>query len=175
MRNVSYPIGHAMDDLIRLFRRCHRLEEVLVAGYGDLSSSPERVVLYPKQVFIGAPGQGYLSLTAAETGRWLRIGPATEPVVHPDLDAEDQLRGVLVDLTSVYLSVYRALECKAVTLYVDDDFADGRVRGLAFQLDDGTSLVVDPATVDGITLGDERDLWRIADNRDVRAVEISVG
>ena len=163
-----------MDELIRLFRRCRRFEEVLAAGYGDLSSSPERVLLYGKQVYIGAPGQGYVSLSVPELGQSLRIAPADEPRAHPDLDAEDQLRAVLVDLTSLYLSVHRALECKTVTLYLDDEFADGRVRGVAFQLDDGTSLVVDPATVDGISLGDERDLWRIADNGDVRAVEIPI-
>ncbi|MEV4642491.1 hypothetical protein AB0J80_34620 [Actinoplanes sp. NPDC049548] len=163
-----------MDELIRLFRRCRRFEEVLISGYGDLSSSPERITLYGKQVYIGAPGQGYVSLSVPELGQSLRIGPADEPRAHPDLDAEDQLRAVLVDLTSLYLSVHRALECKTVTLYLDDEFADGRVRGVAFQLDDGTSLVVDPATVDGISLGDERDLWRIADNGDVRAVEIPI-
>ncbi|MFI7603391.1 hypothetical protein [Actinoplanes sp. NPDC049681] len=163
-----------MDELIRLFRRCRRFEEVLAAGYGDLSSSPERVLLYGKQVYIGAPGQGYVNLSVPELGQLLRIGVVDEPVVHPDLDAEDQLRPVLIDLTSMYLSVHRAIECKTVTLYVDDDFADGLVRGVAFALDDGTSLVVDPATVDGIALGDERDLWRIADNGDVRAVEIPI-
>ncbi|GGQ68445.1 hypothetical protein [Couchioplanes azureus] len=165
-----------MDELIRLFRQCHRFEELLAAGYGDLSSSPERVVLYGKQIFIGAPGPGYLDLSVTQVGQWIQIGHAAEPTVHPELAEEDQLRGVLVDMTGLYLSSRRALECKSVTLYIDDEFpTTGRVRGLSFSLDDGTSLVVDPANVDGISLGDERDLWRIADVGDVRAVEIPVG
>ncbi|MEV6601792.1 hypothetical protein AB0M36_33790 [Actinoplanes sp. NPDC051346] len=165
-----------MDELIRLFRQCHRFEELLAAGYGDLSSDPERVVLYGKQIFIGAPGGGYLNLAVAQLGQWMSVSHAAEPFVHPEIAEEDQLRGVLVDMTGLYLSSRRALECKIVTVYLDDEFAGtGRVRGLAFSLDDGTSLVVDPANVDGISLGDERDLWRIADVGDVRAVEIPVG
>ncbi|MFI5494549.1 hypothetical protein [Actinoplanes sp. NPDC051859] len=165
-----------MDELIRLFRQCHRFEELLAAGYGDLSCVPERVVLYGKQIYIGAPGRGYLNLTVEHLGQWLSVSHAADPTVHPELAEEDQLRGVLVDMTGLHLSLRRALECKAVTMYIDDEFtASGRLRGLAFSLDDGTSLVVDPANVDGITLGDERDLWRIADAGDVRAVEIPVG
>jgi hypothetical protein len=163
-----------VEELIRLFRRHRAFDELLAAGYLDLGTRPERVRTYGKQVFLGTAGR-YLDIHTTHIGQWLRFREVTTPGLHPDLTDDPDIRPVLVDYSDTFLDPHRSLQCTEVTLYLDEEFAEGRVRGVAFRLEDGSSIVLDPATTAGILLAGEARRAGIAGSAGVRAVTIPFG
>ena len=163
-----------MEELIRLFRRHRSFDELLAAGYVDLGTRPERVRTYGKQIFLGTADR-YLDIHTTHIGQWLRIREVTAPSLHPDLTDDPDIRPVLVDYSDTFLDPHRALRVTDVTLYLDEEFTEGRVRGIAFRLEGGGSIVLDPATTAGILLAGEPRRAGIAEAAGVRAVTIPFG
>lgn len=156
--------GPDLDWIADLVRRHSMMEAVLVPAFVDLDTSPRRVKLFPRCVFIGS-GSGYLVLRIDESSGQMQLADGQTLEIPEALEGEPSIEPVLADLSLNYLDEARPLRCSGISLYLDADSSapENRFRAVGFRFGENRTLFFDPFWPSGIRIGDDFEAARLRD------------